>query len=675
MAGMNRVPRIRAVFVLVVFSVTVTYFLSRLAFFEILELKTVDYRFRLLGSQSTASHDIVIFEIDDTSLKSLEDYFGRWPWPREAHAVFLRFMKQAGARVIAYDVLFLGSDLSNPESDAGFVRETAELNNVVNSLFLGDQENEQVKQVSPELLAQVSIDRVEGVIDFPEIDVPFSGLVQSSQALGHVANVLDPDGPFRNYLPLANYKDRTIPSLALAVAAASQGLSIQEIQADGNSISIGTIQCPLDENLRLPIWFNGGPGTYESIPYAYAIYSQAQIEAGETPELNPERFRDKIVLVGATGAGLYDMFTTPFSGFADEQAQVEGGVQLGKMSGVEVHANVIDNLLHHRFLKKLPETFNVLIGLLVSLLALTTILYSPLWIGLTGVLLLLGTYLGLAHLAFSHYLQIPVAPTVSGWILTVMLGFGYQYWVEGAEKRKVKAIFSRYVSKDIYRQLLENPEAAQLGGTRRFATVLFSDLRGFTSMSENRQPEDIVAQLNEYFTAMVEVVFQHEGTVDKFVGDMIMALFGAPLPDEHHADHAVQCAVAMQKRLRQLNDAWKEQGLPQLACGVGINTGEMIAGNVGAETIFSYTVIGDNVNLGSRLESLCKQYTVGIIISEFTRGLLKQDYVLQDLGEVVVKGKSKPVEIFEVCSEDSGTRSPDVVMNAVPQPNQSLKDG
>jgi adenylate cyclase len=342
------------------------------------------------------------------------------------------------------------------------------------------------------------------------------------------------------------------------------------------------------------------------------------------------------------------MFTTPFSGASDDPSQLESGVQLGKMTGVEVHANVVDNLLNNRYLKRTSGPANILIGLLMAISVLLLVLYTRLWISITGVIFLLAVYMGLAQLAFAQRLQMPIAIVGVGWTATVILGFAYQYWVEGAEKRKVKSIFSRYVSKDIYSQLLENPESAKLGGTRKFATVLFSDLRGFTTMSEKNEPEDVVSLLNQYFTAMVELVFKHRGTVDKFVGDMVMALFSAPLDDPDHADHAVQCALDMQTRLAELNKEWRAQGLPQLACGVGINSGDMIAGNVGAETVFSYTVIGDNVNLGARLESLCKQYSVGIIISESTKKLLKKEYDLRDLDEVLVKGKSKPVRIYEV---------------------------
>jgi adenylate cyclase len=224
----------------------------------------------------------------------------------------------------------------------------------------------------------------------------------------------------------------------------------------------------------------------------------------------------------------------------------------------------------------------------------------------------------------------------------------YQYFVEGREKRQVKRMFSRFVSKDVYDQLMADPARARIGGARRDMTVLFADIRSFTTFTERGQPEDVVSQLNEYFSRMVAVIFRSRGTVDKFVGDMVMALFGAPLEDPDHADHALQAALGMLGALRELNTHWSATGRPALDIGIGLNSGDMVAGNIGSDTIMSYTVIGDAVNLGSRIESLNKEYGTHIIISEATRGRLKGRYDMRPLGTVTVKGKSEAVAIFEV---------------------------
>ena len=254
---------------------------------------------------------------------------------------------------------------------------------------------------------------------------------------------------------------------------------------------------------------------------------------------------------------------------------------------------------------------------------------------------------------FARGTWIPVTVPLLALVFAFVGDLAWKYFVEGREKRQVKKLFSRYVSKDVYDQLVANPSLAALGGARRHMTVLFSDIRGFTTMSEKGTPEDVVTQLNQLFTRMVAVVFAHRGTVDKFVGDMVMALYGAPLDDEDHAEHAVQTALAMIKTLQEMNQEWARDGKPQLDIGIGINTGDMIAGNVGSETIMSYTVIGDAVNLGARLESLNKDYGTRIIISEATRERLKGRYDIHPLGDVIVKGKSKPVAIFEVKPHDA----------------------
>jgi adenylate cyclase len=438
-------------------------------------------------------------------------------------------------------------------------------------------------------------------------------------------------------------------SLALAGFLAMQSKSPLDFEVGDRAVTAGSTQIPLDSDWRVPIWFNGGPGTYEAYSYSHIVYSQMQIDAGEEPGLAPELFKGKIVFVGVNATGLYDMFTTPYAGSAGESDTSEQGSQLGKMAGVEVHANVLDDLLHNRYLLDPPGWLNWTLGLSITLFVVVLVFYTRLVYAGPLSIVFLGGYLWLAQYVFGvyHY-RLPVAAAGLCWSLALGAGLAYQYWVEGAEKRQVKGIFSRFVSRDVFQQLMDDPESARLGGQRMTVTVLFSDLRGFTTLSEKRSPEEIVTLLNEYFSAMVDIVFQHQGTVDKFVGDMIMALFNAPLSDPLHADHAVQCALGMQKRLAELNVEWSERGLPSLASGVGINSGEMIAGNVGAESIRSYTVIGDNVNLGSRLESLCKEYKARIIISEFTRNLLRESYDLEELGDVLVKGKTKPVKAFGV---------------------------
>jgi adenylate cyclase len=379
-----------------------------------------------------------------------------------------------------------------------------------------------------------------------------------------------------------------------------------------------------------------GKATYQDFSFYDLFYSELQIVAGGKPEVDPAVFRDKIVVIGTTAAGLRDLFTVPFSE--------------GSMPGMQVHANIIDNLLSQRFMRPLGAGWNRLVLVACALavgIAGALLAVWPAAAIAAGVVLAIGW---VSLVLFGQGVWMEVAAPVVAVAFATFGGTAYQYVVEGREKRQVKRMFSRFVSRDVYAQLMADPSSARIGGARREMSVLFADIRGFTTFTERGRPEAVVAQLNEYFSRMVEEVFAHRGTVDKFVGDMVMALFGAPLADPDHADHAVRAALGMLDALGGLNARWAAEGRPQLEIGIGVNSGDMVAGNIGSDQVMSYTVIGDAVNLGSRIESLNKEYGTRLIISDGTRAQLKGRYDMKPLGTVTVKGKSEPVAIFEVIA-------------------------
>ena len=386
-------------------------------------------------------------------------------------------------------------------------------------------------------------------------------------------------------------------------------------------------------NYRTPAFLADGTRPFKTYEARHLLVSEDQILSGAAPLVDPAEFKNKIVFVGQTLSGLVDVFQTPFG---------------SNISGIQLHATIADSILSNRFMRpagsrsRLVATVGaaVLVGLLAGLLPFLQAA------GATALALAGWTWFSVSTFRAGSWVSL--AQPLLAMAVALFAGTAYQYFVEDREKRKVKRLFGRYVSRDVYNQLLEHPEKAELGGGRREMTVLFSDIRGFTSITENGNPEELVSQLNDYFTRMVDVVFHHKGTVDKFVGDMVMALFGAPVDDVDHAEHAVAAAVEMVRELGALNEKWAGQGRARLDIGVGVNSGEMIAGNIGSSSIMSYTVIGDNVNLGSRLESLNKDYRSRIIISDATRARLTGTYDIRPLGEVVVKGKTRPVSIFEV---------------------------
>jgi adenylate cyclase len=455
-------------------------------------------------------------------------------------------------------------------------------------------------------------------------------------------------------VPFIRAGGRWIPSLGVATAVQVLGLTPAQVRLDREGLWLGDRFLPLVEqpipsyygerrtSRRALINYRGGVSaddrgtpTYREFGFYELFYSELQILAGQKPQVDPALFSDKIVLVGASAPALDDLFTTPFAG--------------GKMPGAQMHAAVVDDILSRRPLRQATWTASAAVTIAAGVsLGIVAVVLGP-WATLAIALVGSAGLSAALTAAFARGTWLSLTEPLIAVALATLTGVTYHYMVEGREKRRVKQMFGRYVSRDVYEQLMSDPALARLGGQRRDMSVLFSDIRGFTTVSEAGEPEQIVGQLNEYFSRMVPIVFANRGTVDKFVGDMIMALFGAPLADDDHADHAVRAAVQMVDELGKMNAQWVAAGRPALDIGVGVNSGEMVAGNIGSETIMSYTVIGDNVNLGSRLESLNKDYKTRIIVSEATRSRLKGQYDIRPLGSVTVKGKTRAVDIYEVA--------------------------
>jgi len=626
--------------------------------FHTIELKTYDWRLAQTANPSAARKDIALVEIDEYSLRNLEPNAGRWPWPRGVHAMLIDYLARAPARVVAYDVLFSerdsrtgfqfgGSMISGAESDKMLADSIKAAGNVI---LLGDAAYD--TPTPGVTIPDKGYPASDGMYERRGILPPIPLFAEAALSLGHNLALLDPDGPLRHTVPFVRIGTRSMPSFGAAAAMRVLGTRPVDVQLDGTVLRLGDRSIPMswhrvstDSGVDSYLWalvnFRGPAvladnksRTYPNYSAFDLIYSEQQMLENVKPKIDPSVFRDKLVFVGLTGSGLLDVFPTPFGG--------------AKMPGIQVHAAVADDILSNRFM--FPESQRVTTGvvLFMALMAGVAATMVPAWWAtmVTGVAVAALLLLSVRLFGQGYWLNISQPVLASS--LALFGGVGYQYFVEGREKRKMKRLFGQYVSKDVYEQLVANPELARLGGQRRQMTVLFSDIRGFTTVSEKGQPEEIVQLLNEYFTRMVDIVFRHKGTLDKFVGDMVMALFGAPLDDPDHAEHAVDAALEMIEELRRLNERWTAEGRPSLDIGIGVNTGPMIAGNIGSSAIMSYTVIGDAVNLGSRLESLNKEYGTRIIISQTTRDSLPPKYTFRPLGDVVVKGKTQPVAIFEV---------------------------
>jgi adenylate cyclase len=629
------------------------------------DLLLYDWSLRRLSDPAAVNRDIVLVEINDASIRDYSAAVGRWPWPRVLHSNLIDFLKRGQARVIAYDILLaershgefkFGDDMwTAEESDAALVSSTRDAANVI---LLADATDPGVTKEGAQSAASPSgrspAYRLGPAVEQrPVILPPFPALADAASGLGHNFLALDDDGVARRVVPFVRNGDRYLPWLGVAAALAARGVRPDEVVLEGATIRVQSTRIPLvpqrvpdgvgaaashDQwtmlvNYRAPVQVNGGR-PYPSYEARHLLVSEDQLLAGQKPLVDPAVFRDKIVFVGLSASGLVDVFQTPMGG--------------GLMPGIQLHATVADSILAGRFIHPASAPFRwsstivvaIAVGLMAAALPVTV---AVLGAGLTGLSWMAIAVLGLRSGTWPNVVQ-----PLTALALALFAGTAYRYFVEDHQKRVVKKLFGRYVSKDVYEQLLAHPDRAELGGKRREMTVLFSDLRGFTTVTEGGNAEQLVAQLNEYFTRMVAIVFRHHGTVDKFVGDMVMALFGAPVDDPRHAEHAVGAAVEMVRELRELNRGWAARRMPQLDLGIGINSGDMIAGNIGSSAIMSYTVIGDNVNLAARLESLNKEYKTRIIISDATRIRLKENYDIRPLGDVVVKGKTRAVTVFQI---------------------------
>ncbi len=635
-------------------------------FVETAELKLYDWRMRLATDPESVNRDIVFVEIDDSTIRDMEPIFGHWPWPRNALAYVIDYLHRAPARVVAVDIALPERDRVEQYDIGGVKWSGKETDNALAT---------SLKTSGNVIMLADAVD--EGLIDGtagtapawrdpgyrvgdraeprPVVHPPYAEVAEASAGLGHNFIVLDKDGPARRMAPFIQRDTRYLPSLGVAAALLAGGFRPDEVSAEGNTIRVRDRRIPLTSspyedaydhsrrdqwtmliNYRAPALLRGGARPYRAYSFRQLFISELQLEESDgKPMIDPAEFKDKIVFIGFTASGLVDVFNSPFG---DD-----------RMPGIQLHASMADSILATRFLTPASQRSRiatvfivaVAIGLLSAFLTFTAAA------GAAAAILAGWCWFALSAFRAGSWLNM-MQPLTAG-AIALFAGTAYQYFVEDREKRKMKRLFGRFVSRDVYEQLTAHPELAELGGKRRDMTVLFSDIRGFTSVTEKGNPEELVAQLNEYFSRMVEIVFRHKGTVDKFVGDMVMALFGAPLDDPDHAEHAVQAALDMVRELGELNKIWVERGMTALDIGIGINSGDMIAGNIGSSSIMSYTVIGDNVNLGSRLESLNKDYKTRIIMSDATRTRLRSTYDIRPLGDVKVKGKTRAVAIYEIA--------------------------
>lgn len=627
---------------------------------EVLELRTYDMRIKAKPKQRKVDN-VVIAAIDEKSLKEL----GRWPWSRYTIARLVNKLDRLGASAIALDIVFAEPEttislrhlrMAKKEialsGDNALEKALRKSNKVILSVpalqrdearFFSGLDHEKVSNSIKKHAYKAIRYRYPGKARANTLTV-YSMLINlpmlenAARYTGHIAILPDVDGKLRRTPLVLSYKNWFIPSADVQAVRAHSKANNLTLHITANSIEgiqIGKRFIQTDELGYMLINYSGPEKTVPTYSVSDILNSRIKKNA----------LKNKVVLVGTTAKGSGDVRVTPYSAV---------------YPGVEIRANIIDNLITGHYIYK--PAWVILIDLfLILLFGIALSWFLPrfgLGASMAITALLLTAHIMMSFYTFNHYnLWFNLVYPAILILLLFINATVFKYFITEMEKRRIKSAFKYYVPATIVEQVADNIEDLKLGGEKRELTVLFSDIRGFTTMSEKLGPEELVALLNRYLTKMTDIVFKYNGMLDKYIGDAIMAVYGAPLPRPDHASLACKTAIDMLIELKQLQIEWQGQQLPVMDIGIGINTGPMIVGNMGSNSKdlkkFNYTVIGDAVNLASRIEHLNKTYGSRILISEFTYQYAKDELRhVREIDVTQVRGRESEVKLYEILVED-----------------------
>lgn len=532
--------------------------------------------------------EIVIIAIDDPSLNTL----GQWPWPRATLAQIIKNLEVYKPRALGVDILLTEPSRVSVDDDLKLKAALHDASFPIILSTLGDH-------------LEISAEKAHTI----KLLQPYATLISPKTKLGAVNVISDKDGMVRRFPTSITSADGiTVPSLALSVLKyagfqqkTEQPYAVERIVYAGLPHSIRTVS-------------------------AYDIFNGKEVA----------NLQQRIFFIGATAESLHDSSKTPLS--------------LGEnMPGVEIHGHIANMYLNNYRLIPMTAQSSYLLFFILTIITLLIFIISRKFIVAIITNILLGfTYLIAIVILFSHGIAANVVHVTLAWLLSTVVLSLYRFFSSERKQQQMRGMFGKYVSPNILQELLNDPDKVTLGGEERLITVLFADIRDFTSMSERLSPTELVRVLNQYFSAVTSAITDNDGVLDKYIGDAIMAFWGAPLPDKLQADRALIAAKAMLAELNKLNAILAANGDPQIRIGIGIYTGKAVVGNVGSEHRYDYTAIGDSVNAASRIEGLTKQFNASIIIGDTTKELLRGNHQVTPLGETLVKGKAKPITIFRV---------------------------
>ena len=614
----------------------VTYGVSLIVFLSgglgMFELKAFDLFSRRLNPLRSPG-DIVIVQIDQVSIDALSSEGVTWPWPRQVYAPLFDYL--AAADGVFVDILFTEPSSYGVDDDVQLAEGLKKAGNVYLPVFLTSAQKE-LAPADRRFLSRIALPPggASPRLTYASAIVPIGPLQPVARGGGNVMIKPDPDGVYRRVPLIFGLGGEVIPHFVLGHL-----LARQQVQQTPHGFSLQGAPLPLrDDNLVLR--FYRGKQPFPTISASAVLGSYLDREAGRKPAIPPDYFRGKKVFLGLTAAGLYDLKPIAVSAVS---------------TGVLVHATTLDNLLHRNYLRQLEVVWVAVFMFALSLTACWFILtHNSLLSNLAFFSVASAVTVALPASLFYNCLYLQFIPLLLAFFLSTTATAAFSYATEGKERRFVRRAFAQYMDETIVAHLLKNPDLIKPGGQRRRVTVFFADIAGFTSISEKLAPEETARILHTILNGFTEVVIANRGVIDKYIGDCVMAFWGAPLDSAEDECNACRAALQCMATLEEINRGFAAEGYGNISMRIGIHSGDAIVGNLGSDRLFDYTVVGDTVNLASRLEGANKQFATRIMVSEATLQRTAGEFLSRELGLIEVKGKSQPVRIYELVSASAG---------------------
>ncbi|MBE7708260.1 MAG: adenylate/guanylate cyclase domain-containing protein [Cyanobacteria bacterium SIG27] len=617
---------------------------------DFLQLKSYNIMNKLTVDKRTPSDEILLVVIDDKSLHEI----GRWPWKREYYLeIFDYFENYTNAKIMGYDGLVMAPDLEHPKSDEKFFNSIGKFKKLTAGVAFSTDNFEKgidEKYYNNLLKSKTNIKildkrskKYKTQSEFKSFTVLQKQYFENIKSLGFVNMDKDLDGYIRKADQFYTYDNAFFPSMGFMMYSKYTGID-KFILTDKYTYGFSdkyTLKIPsqVDNGVisNYILYYSSPDGIYSHKKYSASdiIKSYRAIKNNQKPILNSKDFENKVIFIGANAnaQALNDIGRTPIS---------------ENFSGLDIQATNFDNLINNHYYKTASPIYNFLICVLIFILIFILVNTTPITIALLSSVCIMFLYLFFAIFMYYNKIALSLILPELFVLVGIACAYSYRYLIEGNKKEKIQKAMGKYLSLEVMQKVVNNIDNIELGGKREDITVLFADIRNFTTISENMDPSSVTMILNEYFSALVPIIEEYNGVLNKFMGDAVLAIFGEPKKSNNHALEAVQCGFKMLKKVKHLQDKWMDEGKPKIEIGIGISSGEAFIGNIGSNDRLEYTVIGDTVNTASRIENYNKVYKTNFLISEETYKRVKNHVDVITINNVMIRGKASRMTIYEV---------------------------